>query len=157
MNTSIRIASLLIFAVYLSSCAPKPDVNEGWESHGDYITAVDFVALDAVIDTFTEDSEIDVKIAGTLKTVCQSKGCWTTLETADGRSLRMTFANYSFFLPIDAAGREIIAEGLGFKKESSVEEQRHYLEDANASQEEILAITEPKIEYSFEAKGVLLR
>ena len=98
-----------------------------------------------------------MKISGTLARVCQNKGCWTTMQTEDGRSLRMTFANYSFFLPIDAAGREIVAEGLAFKKVSSVEELRHYAEDEHASTEEIAAITEPTVEYTFEARGVLLR
>lgn len=147
-----------VFAVILFvSCAPEADSNEGWELYGDYITAANYSDLSEVIDEFTEDEVKEMKIGGTLNTVCQTKGCWTTLQTEDGRSLRMTFANYSFFLPIDAAGREIVAEGLAFKKTTSVDELIHYAEDANASAEEIAAITEPKVEYTFEAKGVLLR
>ncbi|MCH8495277.1 MAG: DUF4920 domain-containing protein [Balneolales bacterium] len=147
-----------VFAVILFvSCAPEAEPNEGWALYGDYITAANYSDLSEVIDEFTEDEEKEMKIGGTLNTVCQTKGCWTTLETEDGRSLRMTFANYSFFLPIDAAGREIVAEGLAFKKTTSVDELIHYAEDENASAEEIAAITEPKVEYTFEAKGVLLR
>lgn len=142
--------------IVISACA-TPDPNEGWELFGDYITATAYTPLDEVIDLFTEDEEQLMKISGTLERVCQSKGCWTTMTTEDGRSLRMTFANYSFFIPVDAAGREIIAEGLAFKKVSSVAELRHYAEDARASAEEIAAITEPEIEYTFEARGVLLR
>jgi hypothetical protein len=41
--------------------------------------------------------------------------------------------------------------------ETSVEELRHYAEDAGKSQEEIEAITEPKKTYSFVADGVLLK
>ena len=147
-----------VFAVILfASCAPEADPNEGWELYGDYITAANYTDLSEVIDEFTEDEEKEMTIGGTLSTVCQTKGCWTTLETEDGRSLRMTFANYSFFLPIDAAGREIVAEGLAFIKVTSVDELIHYAEDENASAEEIAAITEPQVEYTFEAKGVLLR
>ena len=43
-----------------------------------------------------------------------------------------------------------------FVNEVSVDEQRHYAEDAGKSKEEIALITEPKKTYSFEADGVLL-
>lgn len=155
MKTSASL--LLILPLLLISACSQPDPNEGWELFGDYIVAADYTPIDQVIDQFTEDEEKHMKISGTLSRVCQTKGCWTTLETEDGRSLRMTFANYSFFLPIDAAGREIIAEGLAFKKVTSVSELRHYAEDENASPEVIAAITEPEVEYTFEASGVLLR
>ena len=51
---------------------------------------------------------------------------------------------------------EVIVNGKAYVTEVSVEEQRHYLEDAGKSAEEIAAITEPKKTYSFEADGVLL-
>jgi hypothetical protein len=154
----IHLTSLfLIGTIALASCTATPDPNEGWESFGDLISATDYTNLSEVIDDFGVEDEKSFKISGTLHAVCQEKGCWTTLQTDDGRSVRMTFANYSFFLPIEAAGREIIAEGVGFKEETSVAELRHYLEDAKASPEEIAAITEPKVEYKFEARGVLLR
>ena len=38
----------------------------------------------------------------------------------------------------------------------SVDEQRHYAEDAGKTLEEITQIIEPKKTYSFEADGVLL-
>jgi hypothetical protein len=148
---------VLLSTIILFSCTATPDPNEGWESFGELITASGYSDLSQVIDDFGMDDEKSFKIAGTLYAVCQEKGCWTTLQTEDGRSVRMTFANYSFFLPIEAAGREIIAEGVGFKEETSVAELQHYLEDAKASPEEIAAVTQPKVEYKFEARGVLLR
>ena len=93
----MKFALLTLPAILLFTACTQPDPNEGWELYGDYITATDFVALDEVIDEFSEEEEKTMKIGGTLKQVCQSKGCWTTLETQDGRALRMTFANYSFF------------------------------------------------------------
>ena len=40
---------------------------------------------------------------------------------------------------------------------TSVEDLKHYALDAGKSESEIAAITKPKIEYSFEADGVLLK
>lgn len=162
------LALILIVAVVTACEKPAQDtelvaietaveVPAGWDSFGEPINAENAVAISEVVDEFTLEQEKNFKISGTLVTVCQSKGCWTTLTTDDGRSIKMTFANYGFFLPTDAAGREIIAEGLGFKKVTSVDEQRHHLEDAGATAEEIAAITEEKVEYAFEATGVILK
>jgi len=41
-------------------------------------------------------------------------------------------------------------------EEVSIDEQRHYAEDAGKSAEEIASITVPKRTYSFEADGVLV-
>lgn len=167
MKTLVKTLCVALIIPALVACSQQTETTDTamvttvdlteWESFGEEIDATDVVALDAVIDEFTLETEVEYTISGTLVEVCQSKGCWTVLTTEDGRSIKMTFANYSFFLPTDAAGREIIAEGVGFKKVSSVDEQRHYLEDANATEEEIAAVTEEKIEYAFEAKGVLLK
>jgi len=59
-------------------------------------------------------------------------------------------------MPKNIAGKEVIMNGKAFVEEVSVNEQRHYLEDAGATAEEIAAITEPKKTLSFLADGVLL-
>jgi len=60
-------------------------------------------------------------------------------------------------VPKDIAGKEVIVNGLAYVKETSVEEQRHYAEDAGKSEEEIATITSPKKSYAFEADGVLIK
>jgi len=154
---SIASLSVLMLALIIVACsnnAPEPTTD--WEVFGEEISPEGYTALSDVIDDFELDTEKTYKISGTLSAVCQEKGCWTILKTDDGREMRMTFKNYSFFLPIDYAGRTAVAEGVGFRKVTSVEELRHYAEDAKKPADEILAITEPKTEYLFEARGVLI-
>lgn len=150
------IASVLIFGS-LISCSNETIPPDEWVPFGDEITPAGSVSINDVIDDFELDVEKEFKITGTLISVCQEKGCWTTLETDDGRNVRMTFRDYSFFLPVDYAGKTVVAEGVGFKKVTGVDELRHYAEDGGKSAEEIAAITEPKTEYLFEARGVLAR
>ena len=67
------------------------------------------------------------------------------------------FKDYGFFVPMDATGDTVIIEGLAKVDTLSVEWLKHLKEDANAPQEEIDAITEPKITYSIaEATGVII-
>lgn len=151
----MKTISILLLPLLLLSCAPSEPAAT-WEVFGAEITAENAIPVSDVVDQFEIGTETSFKISGTLHEVCAEKGCWTKLQTEDGRIVRMTFKDYGFFLPTDAAGRQMIAEGVGFRKETSVEELRHYAKDAKKSEEEIAAITEPKIEYLFEASGVLL-
>jgi hypothetical protein len=152
------LTAILALAFLLVACSnTNPEAASEWEVFGEEISPAGYTTLSEVIDDFEMDTEKEYKISGTLSAVCQEKGCWTILKTDDGREMRMTFKNYSFFLPTDYAGRTAVAEGVGFKKVTSVDELRHYAEDANKPAEEILAIMEPKTEYLFEARGVLIR
>ena len=91
--------------------------------------------------------------------VCQAKGCWMNLTSgADSTHVEMfvQFKDYGFFMPKDLAGKEVIVEGKAYKEATSVEELRHYAEDAGKTEEEIAAITEPQMEKKFLATGVVL-
>ena len=59
-------------------------------------------------------------------------------------------------MPLNAEG-EVVVNGKAFVTETTVDELRHYAEDAGKSEEEIAAITESKFEYRFLADGVLLK
>ena len=56
----------------------------------------------------------------------------------------------------DDASGEVLIHGKAFISETSVDDLRHYAEDAGASDDEIAAITTPKTSYNFEADGVLI-
>ncbi|OZV67974.1 DUF4920 domain-containing protein [Winogradskyella aurantia] len=99
---------------------------------------------------------IDAKMRGKIKEVCSVKGCWMTLDMGDEKQVMVKFKDYGFFMPLNAEG-EVVVNGKAFITETPVEELKHYAEDAGKSSEEIAAITEPKLEYRFEADGVLLK
>jgi hypothetical protein len=77
------------------------------------------------------------------------------LELSESEAM-IKFKDYAFFMPKDIAGNNVIVSGKAFISEMSVDEQRHFAEDAGKSKEEIEAITEVKTTFSFEADGVLV-
>ena len=99
---------------------------------------------------------MNIKITGTAAAVCQVKGCWMTTDLGDGKSMRIRFKDYAFFMPKDGAGKTFYAQGVASWETTSVAQLRHYAEDAGKSKEEIEKITEPKKEITFLAEGVLL-
>lgn len=101
---------------------------------------------------------IPVKFTTTVTSVCKMKGCWMVLELPDTEEDPMVkFKDYGFFVPKDIEEKEVVVKGVAFIEETSVEDQKHFAEDGGRSQEEIDAISEPKISYGFLADGVLLK
>ena len=100
---------------------------------------------------------INIKFASEIKEVCAAKGCWMKLPLAEEKEAMVRFKDYSFFMPLDAKGKDVIVAGKAFVTVTSVEELRHYAEDAGKSVAEIAKITSVKKEFAFEASGVLLK
>lgn len=128
------------------------------EYYGDSIGITNAIPAAQLPKVMGDAKEKDnVRIEGIIQEVCQKKGCWMTMRMADGETIRITFKDYGFFLPMDASGRKAIMEGKAFVAITSVEELKHYAEDANKSKEEIAKITKPERKLTFEARGVVLQ
>lgn len=128
-------------------------------SFGKSIIANDAIAASSMAvhyKTMNSGDSINSKIIAKVNDVCQAKGCWMRLNLDDTNEVMVKFKDYGFFMPKDITGKDVIINGKAFVKEVSVDEQRHYAEDAGKSTEEIASIIEPKRTYSFEADGVLL-
>lgn len=116
--------------------------------------AVPMSALNAALGT--RDSA-QLKVAGRASAVCQARGCWLTLPTADGKQMRVRFKDYAFFVPKDLSGHTVVVSGWAHRETVSVADQQHYLRDAGKPEQEIAAITQPKQELNFMADGVLVQ
>jgi hypothetical protein len=97
----------------------------------------------------------EVKVTGKVKEVCKAEGCWLKMETANG-AMMIKMKDHSFLVPLSMNGKTIVVDGIATLKETSVEMQRHYAEDAGKTKEEIAAIKEPKKEITMQAKGILV-
>lgn len=103
-----------------------------------------------------EADTLKTKFTAKVKKVCKAKGCWMKLDLENGEEAMVRFKDYGFFMPLDIEGKEVVVNGLAFVESMSVEDQKHYAEDAGASAEELAKITSPKRTYGFEADGVLV-
>ncbi|CAL65483.1 conserved hypothetical protein, secreted [Christiangramia forsetii KT0803] len=100
---------------------------------------------------------INEKFSTTINSVCQAKGCWMVLELPGVDDVRVKFKDYGFFVPKDIIGKEVIVRGRAFVEMTSVEDQKHFAEDAGKSIDEIVAIREPEKSFGFIADGVLIK
>ena len=99
-----------------------------------------------------------LQIQGVIEETCQMKGCWMNIVTEDQQKIRVTFKDYGFFVPKEGVnGKKAVMSGELFEKMTSVEDLRHYAEDAGKSKDYIASITEPKKEFTFVASGVIIQ
>ena len=139
----------IIFAVNIS-------FGQKYDSFGEKIKPNGAITTVELAKKATEKPSVDAKVSGLVESVCQVKGCWMKVKMDGGQTMRVTFKDYGFFVPKDIAGKIIVFEGNAKTKTTSIEDLRHYAEDAGKSKDEIAKITEPKTELTFEANGVLV-
>jgi len=102
-------------------------------------------------------TKADMKVEGEVVSVCKKKGCFMTVKISDKETMFVKFKDYGFFMPKDMpVGTKVVIDGFAERKVTSVEDLKHYAEDAKKSPEEIAKITEPKKEIVFEAKGAVI-
>ena len=161
MKRLILFISIVSFVAF--SCKDKTETNKNlakYKSFGKEIIIDDALPAERMAEHYksmTVGDSINSKMVAKVDEVCKSKGCWMRLNLEDGNQVMVKFKDYGFFVPKDIDGKEVVINGKAFVNEVSVDEQRHYAEDAGKSPKEIAAITEVKKTYSFEADGVLLK
>ena len=126
------------------------------QKFGAPVTLTSPTSLKTATSSFDLYKERDLLAGGIVTKVCQQKGCWMAIKT-DAIDVRVTFKDYGFFVPFSSTGRSVRMQGRLFKKEMSVGEQKHLLEDEGASKAAIDAVKTPKTEFAFVASGVEFR
>ena len=116
--------------------------------------AADINSIDP--SSIAESDSLDAVVYGTVKEVCQVKGCWmTVVSDADtSQVINVRFKDYGFFVPKDLSGAKIAMNGKAFSEMTPVDELKHYAEDAGKTAEEIELITDPEYQLKFYASGV---
>ena len=65
-----------------------------------------------------------VRLEGKIAAVCRQKGCWMELRQGEA-AVHVTFEGYSFFLPKDAAGSDVVLEGKVVVKAPDPDDVKH--------------------------------
>ncbi len=126
--------------------------------YGDKLTSSPVLHYNDLITNPLNYQNKEVKLIGDIKSTCAKKGCWVRVFLSDTIELFVMFKDYSFFVPKSGVeGKKIVVEGRFSVDTTSVQSLRHFAEDGGASYEEIQKIKDPKIEYTMEAHGVMIK
>jgi hypothetical protein len=125
--------------------------------HGEQISEQGAIPATELETKMATKEEMPAKVTGVVESVCKTAGCWMKVKTTDGKTMRVTFKDYGFFVPKDIAGKTVVFEGVAKVKTTSVSMLKHYAEDGGKSKEEIAKITEPEKAIGFVATGVIVK
>jgi disulfide oxidoreductase YuzD len=148
------IVTVVFTCLSLLAQPPKVPAKKG-TNFGNKTLAKGAITADELPAALEGKQTADVKVKGKVVEVCKAEGCWIRMETAKG-PMMIKMKDHAFMVPLALNGKTIVAEGTAAVKETSVEMQKHLLEDAGKSKAEIDAITEPKKEIILQATGILV-
>lgn len=128
--------------------------HDGHEIFGAPLTNLDQGrSLSEVIEDRAGASGKPVIIKTEIAQVCQKKGCFFIARDGDYVA-RVKFADYGFFIPTDAAGKDVVLHGTLELQEISSDEREHYAADLGESPGS--ATESSAIEYSIVATSVAI-
>ena len=161
---------LFAYLLLFNSCCNESEKNKQKEANeqvvepttstgnfGAVITEDGSLEASQLPELLKGEEVIDVKLIGKVAAVCQMSGCWMDMVIDKDKTLHVTFQDEAFLLPKDAADKTVIIEGVASYEEIPIDMLKRMAEDEGKTQEEIDAIIEPVLEYSFVAKGVILK
>lgn len=144
----MRNLTIILIVLSLFSCSKE---KKEYQSFGAEINEKETVLVEDMVAKSTNEKQA-FKIKGTVKDVCQMKGCWMTLENGSGIPVRVRFKDYAFFVPKDISGQEVIVKGVASKSKLSKKMAKHYAEDAGKPYDS----TVTHFEIAMMADGVLV-
>ncbi|MBC8151329.1 MAG: DUF4920 domain-containing protein [Bacteroidetes bacterium] len=144
--------SLLITLTLTTSLFAQTD-----NQFGKKITDTDAIPATQLAAKLGTKEAMPAKVEGVVESVCKVKGCWMTVKTSEGKTMRVTFRDYGFFVPKDITGKTVVVEGIAQTSTTSVAQLRHYAEDDGKSKADIEKITKPETDLSFVADGVIIK
>ena len=142
----MKFIAVPVFLLLLS-CSPQTS----YSSFGDEITSEDATDISTMLTEVSGVKSV-FKVSGVVEEVCQAKGCWMTLKNEEGKSIRVTFKDYGFFVPKDIAGRNVILEGEASMELLDEDVAKHYADDAGEEYDESM-----RNEITVVASGVLVQ
>ena len=151
-----RIAQTLIVSAF-ALMITIPSFAQNGKAYGKKFKAQNAFPAAELNERMNDKDQLEhVVLSGEITQVCQAEGCWMKMKNAEGDDIFVKFNDHAFVIPKDLAGHKAYVHGTAVRKIVSVEDQRHFAEDAGKTEEEIAQIKEPKVELRVNATGVII-
>lgn len=125
--------AFVVFALVAVGFAGMAGAQEDVIKRGDAIGKSPVVDLADALSTIHAYMDTSVILEGSVRRVCQVKGCWMELvQDGAARGLRVTFKDYAFFVPTDSDGHAARIEGVFETNVFSKRQADHLIEEGVA-------------------------
>jgi hypothetical protein len=103
------LPSLLLLSLFVAVSAVNADPSQ---SYGATITETRTTPLAKLLRRPSALEGRTLRIEGTVKDVCQGRGCWIELSDAKGRTFLAKSLDETVLVPKDIAGRRVVVQGV---------------------------------------------
>jgi hypothetical protein len=161
----MRYSGFLLLVIFAAACqqAPRQPVknesvatSSATGNFGTEFPTGNSLPASQVSSLFTTSDTATITLSGNITASCKHSGCWMDLDMGNGETIHVTFKDEAFTIPLDAAGKNAVAEGIAIRELIPVETLKNYAREDGKSDEEVAAITQPFYAYEFIANGVLI-
>ncbi len=91
------------------------------------------VSIEKVLADPSKYADKTVAVDGVIVRSCKKEGCWMEMAAKEGgKSVRVTFGDHAFFIPLNSAGMKVKAQGTFKTKVLSKEHVDHLVNDDGA-------------------------
>ncbi|MBL9038170.1 MAG: DUF4920 domain-containing protein [Archangium sp.] len=110
-----------------TTASAPPSTDAKVLARGEKLKGLKAVTLEQLLAKPAEFDGKTVAVEAKVRRACERKGCWMELSSSDSApGVRVTFKDYGFFVPLDAAGSTAKVEGLVKVASLSPERAKHY-------------------------------
>ncbi|MCG3118820.1 MAG: hypothetical protein ALAOOOJD_01095 [bacterium] len=148
---SSSLIAVLLGATMLSGQTPA---TKEWTAYGKKLTESKMVSVTEALKEVPRDGKA-VAIEGMISDVCTNKGCWLIM-TDGAKQVRVQFEGYSFFVPWDAKGKKIKAQGVVKMKTIDEKAAKHWAEEQSNPEVKPESIKGDQNMYILTASGVVI-
>lgn len=134
--SSIAFAVLFLFAqaavAEVTRLSEPVEVTDDAEVFGAPLDAdARSASLQTLLDNPADYLDTSVRVEARISQVCQKKGCFMIASAGD-RAVRISFRDYSFFVPTDTSGKTVTLTGTLVERVLSEKQAAHFREDAGS-------------------------
>ena len=114
------------------------------------------VSFEKVLQNSDKFANTKVAVEGVIIRSCKMEGCWMEMAAKEGgKSVRVTFGDHAFFIPLNSAGMKVKAEGV-FKTKTLAKDHVDHLINEDGAKFDNRNPDGTVTEVSFDATGVEL-
>lgn len=136
LASSVAVACCVLFtqadAAEVTRLSEPVEVTDDAEVFGAPLdTNARAASLEALLDNPDDYLDTSVRVEARISQVCRKKGCFM-IATAGDKAVRISFRDYSFFVPTDTGGKTVTLTGTLVERELTEKQAAHFREDAGS-------------------------
>jgi hypothetical protein len=156
MRRLVAAAIVCVFAVSVSALATEGTV------YGKGVAASDVVAISDLLANPGKYVGKTVRVEGLITDVCPKRGCWMDLASdKEFQVVRIKVDDGEIVFPLDAKGKQAVAEGVFTKteitQEQALEHAKHLAEEKGEKFDPEKAKDLPTVVYQIKGTGAVIR